>query len=161
MPTPEWFDWTAGGASIAGLGYAWWASHQATGAKKAAQRAEQSILRRNAEVDFGSLARMAKELHGYVEAGRIAEARIRTTDLRSDLALAIRLHEVFLGHQREKLEGKQYDLTLVAAGLNRRDGDLSQSERSRLLGIIGAILDLLAGECGKLRSSVEKGASNG
>jgi hypothetical protein len=161
IPIPEWFDWTAGAASIAGLGYAWWASRQATGAKDAAQRAERSVRRHNAEVDFGSLARMAKELHGYVEGGMMSEARLRTTDLRSELASAIRLHEVFLGNQREQLEGKQYDLTLVAAGLNRRAGDLSQLEKARLLGITGAILDLLAGQCGKLRSSVEKGASNG
>jgi hypothetical protein len=161
-PIPrDWFDWSNASLGVVGLGLTLWAVAQATGAKAAAQRAEKSVRRHNAEVDFASLARMAKELHGYVEAGRVAEARIRTTDLRSDLALAIRLHEVFLGNQREKLEGKQYDLTLVAAGLNRRDGDLSQSERVRLLGIIGAILDLLAGQCGNLRSSVEKEASNG
>jgi hypothetical protein len=157
----DWFDWSNAGVGVVGLGFTLWAVRQATGAKQAAQRAEQSVRRHNAEVDFASLARMAKELHGFVEGGMMPEARLRTTDLRAELALAIRLHEAFLGNQRHQLEDKHLDLTLVAAGLNRKSGDLSQSERVRLLGITGAILDLLAGQCGKLRSSVEKGAANG
>jgi hypothetical protein len=90
----------------------------------------------------------------------MSEARLRTTDLRSELALAIRLHEAFLGDQLNLLKEKQLDLTLVTDGLNRESKDLSKSERIRLLEITGAIMDLLAGQCGKLRSSVERGASN-
>jgi hypothetical protein len=161
MPLPEWFDWTAGVASIAGLGYAWWASHQAGGAKVAAERAEKSVHLRNAEVDFGSLARMAKELHGYVEGGRMAEARLRTTDLRSELALAIPNHKTFLGTQLNLVKEKQIDLVLVANGLNRGSDTLTRSEKIRLLGITGAILEVLAGQCGELRSSVERGVTNG
>jgi len=157
----DWFDWSNAGVGVVGLGLTLWAVAQATGAKAAAQRAEKSVRRHNAEVDFASLARMAKELHSYVEGGMMSEARLRTTDLRSDLAIAIRLHESFLGNQRHQLEDKHLDLTLVAAGLNRKSGELSQSEKVRLLGITGAILDLLAGQCGELRSSVEKGVSNG
>jgi hypothetical protein len=160
MAIPECFDVVTGLASIAGLGCAGWASYQATGAKDAARRAEKSVRRHNAEVDFASLTRMAKELHGYVEGGKMPEARLRTTDLRSDLALAIRVHEVFLGNQIGQLKERLVDLALVTKGLNRA-WVMSQSERIRLLGITGAILDLLAGQCGKLRSSVEKGASNG
>jgi len=155
------FDWSNAVVGAAGLVLTLGALFQATGAKKAALKAEKSIRRHDAEVDFASLTRMAKELHGYVEGGMMSEARLRTTDLRSELALAIRLHETFLGNQRHQLEDKHFDLTLVAAGLNRKSGDLSQSEKVRLLGITGAILDLLAGQCGKLRSSVEKGASIG
>jgi hypothetical protein len=161
MPIPAWFDWTAGVASIAGLGYAWWASHQATGAKIAAQRAEKGVLRRNAEVDFTSLARMAKELHGFVESGMIAEARLRTTDLRAELALAIPNHRDFIGLQFDNLRKKQFDLVLVADGLNRGSDTLTRSERIRLLGITGAILEVLAGQCGELRSSFERGVTNG
>lgn len=161
MPVPEWFDWTSGVASVAGLGYAWWASHQATDAKIAAQRAETSVRRHNAESDFASLARMAKELHGYVEAGRMAEARLRTTDLRFELALAIRLHVAFLGTQVYQLEDKLLDLMLVTEGLNRESEDLSPSERARLLEITGAKLDLLAAQCGELRSDAERWSLNG
>ena len=93
------FDWSNSGVGVAGLGLTLWAIWQATGAKAAAQRAEKSIRRQNAEVDFASLARIAKELHGYVEGGKMPEARLRTTDLRSDLALAIRVHQAFLGSQ--------------------------------------------------------------
>jgi hypothetical protein len=155
------FDWSNAGVGVTGLGLTLWAVAQATGAKTAAERAENSIRRHNAEVDFASLARMAKELHGYIENGKTPEARLRTTDLRSDLALAIRVHEVFLGAQFSQLKEKQVDLALVTEGLNRKAGDMSQTERVRLLRITGAILDLLAGQCGKLRSSVEKGESNG
>jgi len=155
------FDWSNSGVGVAGLGLTLWAIWQATGAKAAAQRAEKSIRRQNAEVDFASLARMAKELHGYVEGGKMPEARLRTTDLRSDLALAIRVHQAFLGSQFVQLRERQVDLALVTEGLNRTAGVISQSERVRLLGITGAILDLLAGQCGKLRSSVEEGVSNG
>jgi len=157
----DWFDWSNALVGIVGLGLTLWAVWQAKGAKKAAERAEKSIKRHNAEVDFGALARMAKELHGYVEAGRMPEARLRTTDLRSDLALAIRVHEEFLGRHLFRLKEKQIDLALVTDGLNRAMGKITESERIRLLGITGAILDLLAGQCGKLRSMVERGVPNG
>jgi hypothetical protein len=161
MVLHDWFDWSNAGVGVVGLAFTLWAVWQATGAKVAAQRAEKSVRRHNAEVDFASLARMAKELHGYVEGGKMPEARLRTTDLRSDLTLAIRVHEAFLGNQSGQLKERQVDLALVTEGLNRTAGVMSQSERVRLLGITGAILDLLASQCGKLRSSVEKGASNG
>lgn len=119
------------------------------------------MKRHNAEVDFGSLARMAKELHGYVETGMMPEARLRTTDLRSELAVAIRHYEAFIGRQLNHLREKQIDLKLVTDGLNRGSDSLSASERVRLLGITGAILEVLASQCGELRSSVEKGVPNG
>jgi hypothetical protein len=156
----DWFDWSNAGVGGVGLLLTLAAIVQATGAKSAARRAEQSVIRHNAEVDFGSLTRMAKELHGYVEGGMMPEARLRTTDLRSELALAIRLHEAFLGDQLYLLKEKQLDLTLVTDGLNRESEDLSQTERTRLLEITGAIMDVLAGQCGELRSSVERGGSN-
>jgi hypothetical protein len=161
MAIPDWFDVTAGAASVLGLVAACLAFWQAGGAKDAAEKTEKSVTRHNAEVDFGSLTRMAKELHGYVENGRMAEARLRTTDLRSELALAIRHHETFLGGHLNLLKEKQLDLTLVTDGLNRETKDLSKSERVRLLEITGAILDVLAGQCGELRSSAEKGVLHG
>jgi hypothetical protein len=157
----DWFDWSNASVGLIGLAFTLWAVWQATGAKKAAENAEHSVKRHNAEVDFGSLTRMAKELHGYVEGGRMSEARLRTTDLRSDLALAIRLHKEFLGNQLPTLKEKHLDLTLVTVGLNRESGELSRLERIRLLEITGAILDVLAGQCGQLRSDVEKEVPNG
>jgi hypothetical protein len=155
------FDWTNSGVGGAGLLLTVGAIWQATGAKKAARRAENSVFRHNAEVDFASLARMAKELHGYVESSRMPEARLRTTDLRSELALAIRHHEKLLGNRLDLLKGKQLDLKVVTDALNRESGALSQSERVRLLEITGAILDVLAGQSGRLRSKAEKGAFHG
>jgi hypothetical protein len=104
---------------------------------------------------------MAKELHGYVEGGMMSEARLRTTDLRLELALAICLHEAFLGSQINQLKMKQLDLTLVTDGLNREAENLSQSEKVELLRITGAILGVLAGQCGELRSDSDRGVSNG
>jgi hypothetical protein len=155
------FDWTNAGVGGVGLLLTIAAIIQATGAKAAARRAENSVFRHNAEVDFASLARMAKELHGYVEGSRMPEARLRTTDLRSELALAIRHHEKLLGNRLDMMKGKQLDLKIVADALNREAGSLSHSERVRLLEITGAILDVLAGQCGGLRSKAEEGAFNG
>jgi len=161
-PIPrDWFDWSNAGVGPVGLAFTLWAVWQAKGAKAAAQSAEKSVTRHNAEVDFGSLGQKAKELHGYVESGRMPEARLRTTDLRSELAVAIRHHAVFLGAQLSHLREKQIDLKLITDGLNRKTEDLSQSERIRLLKITGEIMDALAGQCGELRSSVERGESNG
>lgn len=155
------FEWVNAGVGGIGLVLTLAAIAQATGAKSAARRAEKSIQRHSAEVIFASLAQVAKELHGYVESGRMPEARLRTTDLRSELATAIQHHEGFLGKHLIQLREKQVDLTLVADGLNRESKDLSHSERVRLLGITGAILDLLAGQRGELQSIVERGTSNG
>jgi hypothetical protein len=119
-----------------------------------------SVQRHNAEADFGALARMAKELHGYVGTGMMPEACLRTTDLRSELAVAIRHHAVFLGARMNRLQEKQIDLKLVTDGLNQEPDSLSASEKIRLLEITGAILDVLAGQCGELRSIVEKEVSN-
>ena len=91
----------------------------------------------------------------------MAEARLRTTDLRSELALAIPNHKTFLGTQLNLVKEKQIDLVLVANGLNRGSDTLTRSEKIRLLGITGAILEVLAGQCGELRSSVERGVTNG
>jgi len=81
--------------------------------------------------------------------------------LRSELALAIHHHETFLGDHLNLLKEKQLELTLVTDGLNRETNDLSKSERVRLLVITGAILDVLAGQCGELLSSAEKGVLHG
>jgi hypothetical protein len=157
----DWFDWT--NASVGGVGLLLTivAIVQATGAKAAAHMAGKSVQRHNAEVDFGTLTRLATELHGYVEAGRLSEARIRTSDLRSEMAVAIPHYKLFLGAKADLLKEKQVDLALVSDGLNRVAGEMSESERVRLLRITGAILEMLAGQCGELRSSVEKEVFNG
>ena len=85
----DWFDWSNAGVGSVGLLLTIAAIVQATGAKTAAENAGKSVRRHTAEVDFGTLSRLAKELHSYVEDGKLAEARLRTTDLRSELALAI------------------------------------------------------------------------
>ena len=83
------FDWSNAGVGSVGLLLTIAAIVQATGAKTAAENAGKSVRRHTAKVDFGTLSRLAKELHSYVEDGKLAEARLRTTDLRSELALAI------------------------------------------------------------------------
>ena len=60
------------------------------------------------------------------------------------------------GNQINRLKDKQLDLTLVAEMLNQKVDDVSQLERVRLLKITGAILDVLAGQCGELRSDAER-----
>jgi hypothetical protein len=157
----DWFDWTNASVGLLGLGLTILAIVQARSAKTAARRAEKSILRHDAEADFGTLVRMAKELHVFVESGRMSEARLRTTDLRSELASAVSHHASLLGQHLDALREKQVQLKLITDGLNRQTRVLSGAERIRLLGITGAILEMLAGQCGELRSGVEKGAANG
>jgi hypothetical protein len=89
------------------------------------------------------------------------EARLRTTDLRSELAVAIRHHEAFIGAQLNHLQDKQIDLKLVTDALNQGAGSLSQAEKIRLLEMTGEILNVLAGQSGQLRSNVESGVPNG
>jgi len=161
MVLNDWFDWSNAGVGVVGLGLTVLAIWQATGAKAAAVRAEKSVQQHNAEVDFAALARMAKELHSYVEIGMMPEARLRTTDLRSELAVAIRHHEAFIGAHLNHLQDKQIDLKLVTDALNQGAGSLSQAEKIRLLEMTGEILDVLAGQSGQLRSNVESGVQNG
>jgi hypothetical protein len=156
----DWLDWSNSGIGAVGLVITVGALFQATGAKRAARQAVGTVRRHNAEVDFSSLARVAKELHCYVEDGKMSEARLRTTDLRLELATAIRNHGPFLQKDITRLTGKQIDLKLVTQGLNSSAGALSATERNRLLTIIGEILDLLAGIAGQLSGDIDQEGGN-
>lgn len=160
MAIHDWFDWTNASIGTAALILTVLAFLQARGAKKAALDASRNIRRHNAEVDFSSLARIAKELHGYVEDGRMSEARLRTTDLRSELATAISHHGQFVSHESSQLREKQIDLKLVTEGLNGGPDSLSYTERIRLLRITGEILESLAGLSGQFRSKIGREVSN-
>lgn len=157
----DWFDYTSFGVGLSGLLLTLWAVWEARGAKEAARQAEIGVLRHDAESDFGYLTQKAKELHGHVENGRLAEARLRTADIRTELAVAVARHKAMLGIMVFDLTARQVDLKLITDGLNPELNALSHFERVRLLGITGAILELLAGQWGELRSKAEKGASNG
>lgn len=157
----DWFDYTNSGVGVVALLLTVWAVVAARGAQKAAERAEKGVKRHNAEGDFSSLARMARELHSYVESGSYTEARLRTTDLRSELAGAVNRHKTFLGGRLSGLEGKQVALKLVADGLNPPTLPMTNPEKIRLLTLTGAILEELSGQWGDLRSRIEKGVSDG
>ena len=161
MAAHDWVDWTDFCLGWLGLALTLWAVYQATGAKQASKHTANSLLRHTAAADFEALMRSAKELHGYVQRGNMAEARLRTTDMRMDLAAAVKQHMGFLKDEAAKLQEKQLDLKLIAEALNQTPGKLSHSEKTRLLGITGAILEMLAGLHGQLWSSVEREVSNG
>ena len=160
MALPDWVEWSNSGVGVLGLILAAAAVFEASGAKQAATKAREGIRRHNAEVDFGSLARTAKELHTSVENGRYLEARLRTTDLRSDLSSAISAHTRLLGPLLFQFRERQLDLALIAEGLGQVARELSESERIRLLRMTGAILDSIASQSGVFRSGVEE-SSNG
>jgi hypothetical protein len=160
-PIPrDWFDWSNAGVGLVGLALTLWAVWQAKGAKEAAQLAGTRIRQHNAEVDFSALARIAKELHGYVEDSRMSEARLRTTDLRLELATAMRSHAQFVAHEAGRLQEKQIDLKLITEGLNGGPESLSSTEKIRLLRITGEILEALAGLSGQFRARADKEVSN-
>ena len=153
----EWTNAVIGGVGLLITGIAAW---QATRAKTAATNAEDSVRKHNAEVDFSTLTRLARELHGYVETEDFAIARLRVTDLRMDLATAITTHRKFLLPDRIKLIDQQMALRLIANRLNESSGQISATERIRLLEISGDILDVLASQSGKLRSDIGQGDSH-
>lgn len=160
-PVPrDWFDWSNASVGIVGLAFTLWAVWQAKGAKEAAQLAGARIRQHSAEVDFSALARIAKELHGYVEDDRMSEARLRTTDLRSELATGMRCHAQYVSHEAGRLREKQIDLKLITEGLNGGPGSLSSTEKIRLLRITGEILEALAGLSGQFRSRTDREVSN-
>ena len=74
----------------------------------------------------------------------------------SDLAVAIRHYEAYIGKHLKNLREKQIDLALVTDGLNRKEDSLSSSERVRRSKVTGAILEELAGLCGEWQFSVER-----
>jgi hypothetical protein len=155
----DWVDWTNSGVGIAGLVLTFGAIWQATGAKTAACQAEKSVQSHHAETDFSTLVRMAKDLHGYVENGQLPEAKVRTTDLRTELSSSLERHKPFLGRRHKQLVEQQVSLKIIADGLNKETKTISHEERIRLLELTGAILEELAGQCGDLGSTVERSAS--
>ena len=117
MSIPEWFDWTAGGASIAGLGYAWWASHQATGAKNAAQDARQAVYRRNASDDLTEICELAATFLTAIETKQKGLALHIARDFLAACSSAREHHRRFLGADGGKLEAAADVIASVSRGI--------------------------------------------
>jgi hypothetical protein len=147
----DWFDWTNFAVGGVGLILTVTAIVQATGAKTAAERAQKSVQRHNAEGDFASLKQIAEELHGFVGKGSLAEARLRTTDLRSKLGAAVVQYEEFLKSDLKDLNKSRVELKLVEDGL-RKSADLTPGQTDRLMKITDSTKELLASVSGKLRA---------
>jgi len=160
MTLPGWVDWTNTGVGSVGVLLTIAALWQATSAKNAARMAAKTVQSHHAETDFIALARMTKELHGFIEHGHLPEAKVRMTDLRSEFSTSLQLHKEFLKSNWKLLIEQQYSLTMAANRLHEHSETLSQQERSRHLETTGAILEVLAGQSGKLGSSVERNASH-
>lgn len=155
----DWFDWTNAGIGCLGLSITIVAAFQAKLAKTAARQAEKSIQSHQAETDFTALTRMAKELYGYLERGQLPESKVRMTDLRSEFSTSLQRHKQFLRDSWKQLTEHQYSLTITANRLNNQSEALNPKERGRILESIGAILEVLAGQSGKLSSTSERSAS--
>ena len=157
MPVHDSFEWTNAVLGGISLLITTIAACQATKAKTAARNAKDSILRHNAEIDFSSLTRLARELHGFIEKQDLAAAMLRANDLRTELQTAVSTHQPFLASELALLEVKQLELKLVAEGLYEESGVINPLERIRLLKITGEILDVLARQSGKLRNAEAEG----
>jgi hypothetical protein len=153
------FEWTNAAIGSVGLAITVVAAFQAKFAKTAARQAEKSVQSHQAENDFIALARMAKELHGYVEHEQLPEAKVRVADLRAEFSASLQRHRQFLKSDWKRLSDQQISLKLAADCLNSHLDDLSAKERVRILESTGEILEVLAGQSGKLSSTAERRAS--
>ncbi len=150
MAIPDWFDLMAGGASIVGLGYAWWASRQATGAKAAAEAARRAVYHRNAADEVARLTRIAEGILTAIESEQYSLASYHSRDF---IALAPRIrqdHDSWLGANGVKLE--------VAIGLAREIAQhlLTGVGQSDLEGARRVVVEMSSLE-GVLRRNVREG----
>ena len=149
MPVPLWFDWIAGGASIAGLGYAWWASHQATGAKDAAQEAREAVYRRNTAEDIGRIRDLALDYLSALQADQFGLALHIAGRFLSACSRAREQHRRFLGVEGVKLE---LSIELIETSFHRMqlgvDRILLIADAQRVVRLVSSVKGVLDRESG-------------
>lgn len=152
MPIPDWFDWTAGGASIAGLTVAWWASHQATGAKEAAIQARQGVFRRNSAEDLGRIQDLALDFSSAIQTERYELALHIAGGFIASCSSARERHRGFLGADGGKLE---MAVEIVSA-VSRKMQTTAQIDYQDLVADSQRVLRIVSGVTGILNRIVEE-----
>jgi len=156
MAIPEWFDWTSGAASLAGCGYAWWASRQATGAKRAAKEARNAVLQHNAADAFAEIVRISEQCATWVECERPAEAVVQLREIVLRLARDRAEFDHFLYADTDKLKSvlsrcqrladlltqEPFPFSVAAKREQSSETMLIVQELSAVLGSVRARIDL-------------------
>ena len=146
--------------STAGLRFSVKAWRRAAAAEKAAKDAREAVRRGNAAEDLGLLASLASELLACVQNEQVEAAVLRGRDLVSGINQArVRWSTYFPTPEVEqRLEEIGKDVERISNTLIRR-GEVTPTERDRLLKFCHKTLRILSGEAGRMAGHVESGAS--
>jgi hypothetical protein len=146
--------------STAGLWFSVKAWRRAAAAEKAAKDAREAVRRGNAAEDLGLLAILARELLACVQNEQVEAAALRGRDLVSGINQArMRWRTYFPAPEVEhRLEEIGKDVERISNTLIRR-GEVTPTERDRLLKFCHKTLRILSGEAGRMASHVESSAS--
>jgi hypothetical protein len=117
-PVPrDWFDYMNTAVSFVGLALTVWAVIAARGARAAANDARNAVRRKGASDDFAKLASMAGKLVVAIQSEQAAEARVRASDLASEIPRDRAKFERFLGADSVKLRVIESRLSQLLAQL--------------------------------------------
>jgi hypothetical protein len=147
--------------SIAGLWYSVKAWRQAGAAKHAALEAREAVRRGDAAEEIHVLATLASELLASVQNEQIEAAALRSRDLVAGIHQArMRWRTSFPSPDVEPtLAGLGKDVEKISKALTKRKGEITQTERERLLSFCHKTLRILSGEAGRMAAHVDASAS--
>ncbi len=161
------FNSAAGVASIlglivgaGGLLFSVMAWRRAAAAERAATEAREAVRRGDAAEDLGLLAELAGELLASVQNEQVQAAVVRGRDLVSGIAHAsVRWRAYFPSPEIEgHLEEIARDVEKISKALTKK-GDLTPTERDRLLNFCHKALRILSTEAGRMAGHVDSSAS--
>jgi len=147
--------------SIAGLWYSVKAWRGAIAAERAAEGAREAVRRGNAAEELKLLASLASELLASVQNEQVESAAMRGRDLVSGISQArLRWRSYFPSPEVEqRLEQIGNEVEKISNALSIRKGQITSSERERLLKFCHNALRILSGEAGRMASHIDGGPS--
>jgi hypothetical protein len=146
--------------STAGLWFSVKAWRRAKAAEQAAKDAREAVRRGNAAEELKLPASLASELLACVQNEQVEAAALRGRDLVSGINQArMRWRTYFPAPEVEqRLEEIGKDVERISNTLTRI-GEVTPTERDRLLKFCHKALRILSGEAGRMASQVESGTS--
>jgi len=147
--------------STAGLWFSVKAWRRAAAAEQAAKDAREAVRRGNAAEELKLLASLASELLACVQNQQVEAAALRGRDLVSGIHQArVRWSSYFPSPEVEsRLEEIGRDVEKVSSTLTIRKGEITPTDRDRLLKFCHKTLRILSEEAGRMASHMESSAS--
>ena len=150
------FDAIAGIASIIGVFLTIWSVAAATTAAKAAREAKAEVRKGNAAEEFRRLQFLGAEFLGFLEAGQVDSALVRSRDLTSAMRNASRRWRALISDQDVKTyEESVLQIGVIAQSLAARGAPGNAKEKERLLGICHAVLGVISTVAGAVTARME------